>query len=122
MDRAPDHRPRIGSISVPSRGSDRLRSVQAGKEFSVEILYAYRLYTKSAQSRGPENIDPERPLPGLPAQGPVLSPARITLENNGKIRPQPDGENAFARASGGGGGAEIERSLLFGCAITDSAL
>ena len=25
----------------------------------------------------------------------------ITLENKGKIRPQPDRENAFARASGG---------------------
>ena len=31
----------------------------------------------------------------------MLSPSRITLENNGKIRPQPNGENAFARASGG---------------------
>ena len=29
------------------------------------------------------------------------SPSRITLENNGKIRSQPDGEKAFARASGG---------------------
>jgi hypothetical protein len=32
----------------------------------------------------------------------VLSPSRITLENNGKIRPQPDRENAFVGASGGG--------------------
>jgi AI-2 transport protein TqsA len=31
----------------------------------------------------------------------VLNLSRITLENNGKIRPQPDRENAFARASGG---------------------
>ena len=31
----------------------------------------------------------------------VNSSTRITLENNGKIRPQPDRENAFARASGG---------------------
>jgi transposase len=30
-----------------------------------------------------------------------LSPTRITLGNNGKIRPSPDRENAFARASGG---------------------
>ena len=37
----------------------------------------------------------------LLARGPVLSPSRITLENNEKIRPQPDRENAFARASGG---------------------
>ena len=35
---------------------------------------------------------------------PVNSPSRITLENNGKIRPQPDRENAFAGASGGEGG------------------
>ena len=60
-----------------------------------------KLFTKSAQSSGPENIGPERPLPGLLAPRPVLSPSRITLENNGKIRPQPDRENAFARASGG---------------------
>ncbi|WP_372922481.1 hypothetical protein, partial [Roseovarius sp.] len=60
-----------------------------------------KLFTKSAQSSGPENIGPQRPLPGLTVSGSVLSPARITLENNGKIRPQPDGENAFARASGG---------------------
>jgi len=36
-------------------------------------------------------------------RGPVNSPSRITLENNGKIRPQPDRENAFAGASGGEG-------------------
>ena len=41
----------------------------------------------------------------------MLSPSRITLENNGKIRPQPDRENAFARASGGGNGTGIGRSL-----------
>ena len=34
----------------------------------------------------------------------VDSSSRITLENNGKIRRQPDRENAFARASGGGSG------------------
>jgi hypothetical protein len=54
-----------------------------------------------AQATGPENIGPERPLPGLLALAPVLSPSRITLENNGKIRQQPDRENAFAGASGG---------------------
>ncbi len=37
----------------------------------------------------------------LRGRGPVNSPTRITLENNGKIRPQPDRENAFARVSGG---------------------
>ena len=38
----------------------------------------------------------------------VRSPARITLENNEKIRPQPDRENAFAGASGGGSGPDIQ--------------
>ena len=32
----------------------------------------------------------------------MLSPNRVTLEHNGKNRPQPDRENAFAGASGGG--------------------
>ena len=41
----------------------------------------------------------------------MLSPARITLENNGKIRPQPDRENAFARASGGEGGIRTHGTL-----------
>ena len=44
---------------------------------------------------------PERPISGSLAVGPVLSPTRTTLENNKKIRPPPDRENAFARASGG---------------------
>lgn len=39
----------------------------------------YKLCTKSAQSSGPENIDPERPLSGILALGPVLSLPRITL-------------------------------------------
>ena len=39
----------------------------------------------------------------------VKCSTRITLENNGKIRPQPDRENAFARASGG----DEVRKLLF---------
>ena len=43
----------------------------------------------------------ERTLFGLLENVPVNSPTRITPENNGKIRPQPDWENAFVRASGG---------------------
>ena len=50
---------------------------------------------------GLENIGPERTLSTLLAPGQVNSPTRITLENNEKIRPQLDRENAFARASGG---------------------
>lgn len=63
--------------------------------------------TKSAQSTGPENIGPETSLPGLLATGPVLSPARITPENNEKIRPQTGRENAFAGAIGGGNATGI---------------
>ena len=40
-----------------------------------------------AQSSGPENIGPQRPLPALLVLDPVLSPSCITLKNNGKIRP-----------------------------------
>ena len=35
----------------------------------------------------------------------------LTLENNGKIRPQPDRENAFVVASGGGDGPDVQPSL-----------
>ena len=38
--------------------------------------------------------------------------SRITLENNEKIRPRPDGENALARTSGGGNATGIQRSPL----------
>ncbi|GIK97867.1 MAG: hypothetical protein BroJett029_20760 [Alphaproteobacteria bacterium] len=34
----------------------------------------------------------------------------ITLENNGKIRPQPNRETPFARASGGGDGTDARPS------------
>ena len=61
----------------------------------------YGLYTECAQSRGPENIGLKRTCPAAMLRTPVLSLTRITLENNGKIRPQPDREKAFARASGG---------------------
>ena len=63
-----------------------------------------------AQSSGPENIYPVKSLQGLLAQAPVLCPARLTLESNEKTRPEPDWENAFAGASGGGDGTEIQRS------------
>ncbi len=70
------------------------------------------IFTKTAQSSGPENIGIERPLAGHVVPGPVLSPSRIALENNGKIRPQPDRENAFAGATGGGDGPDVEPSPL----------
>ena len=60
---------------------------------------------------GPENMATERTLSTFSALGAVNSPTRITLENNAKIRPQPDRENAFARASGGGNGTAVQPSL-----------
>jgi hypothetical protein len=42
---------------------------------------------------------------------PVNSPSRITLENNEKIQPRPDRENAFAGASGGEDGIRTHETL-----------
>ena len=50
---------------------------------------------------GLENIGPERTLSDHLGNVPVNSHTRITPENNGKIRAQPDRENGFVRASGG---------------------
>lgn len=70
----------------------------------------YEKFTEHAQATGPENVGPERPLPGLLAAAAVLSPTRITLENNGKIWPHADRENAFVMASGGGDGSDVQPS------------
>ena len=67
---------------------------------------AYDLLTGTVQSRGPE-----RTADLLTHEAPVLSLYRITLENNEKIRLQPDRENAFAGLSGGGDGPDIQPSL-----------
>ena len=53
---------------------------------------------------------------------PVLSPTRITLEYNEKIRPEPDRENAFARASGGWGGIRTHGALSCTLVFKTSAL
>ena len=68
-------------------------------------------FTKQAKATGREKIDRERPRSGLLARAPVNSPTRITLENNAKIRPEPDRENAFARASGGDEGIRTLETL-----------
>ena len=60
---------------------------------------------------GRENMATERTLSTFSALGAVNSPTCITLENNGKIRPQPDRENRFAKASGGGTKTGVEPSL-----------
>lgn len=56
---------------------------------------------------------PERTRPCLVAPTPVISQTSITLKKKRKSRSQPDGENAFARASGGGDGTAVEPSLGF---------
>ena len=71
----------------------------------------YGLYTECAQSRGPENVGLKRTCPAAVARTPVQSPSSITLENNGKIRPQPDRENAFAGAIGGDEGIRTLETL-----------
>jgi hypothetical protein len=87
------------------------RSVRVDASRTVMISCAYKFRTKLAQSSGSENTGPSRQLLTPLAPRPVLSPARITLENNGKIRTQPDRENAFAGASGGEKGPDFQPSL-----------
>ncbi len=75
------------------------------------------------KATGPENIGLERTLPGFLAQGSVLSPTRITFENNEKFCPQPDEEKRFSRASGGEGGIRtlgtLARTTVFETAPFD---
>jgi hypothetical protein len=68
--------------------------------------------TETAQSSGPENVGPGRPLSGLLTPRQVNSLPRITLENNEKIRPEPDWEKLFNRLYGGATGTDVEPSLV----------
>ena len=102
-----------GSISVPSQRMSLKSKCSAGRRLTSVNSMSCEEFTKLAQSSGPENIAPGRPLLSLLAPRAVLSPTRITLENNGKIRPEPDRENAFARASGGGGGIRTHGRLPY---------
>ena len=52
----------------------------------------------------------------------MLSPSRITLENNEKIRPQPDRENALAGASGGAGGIRTHGTITGPAVFKTAAL
>ena len=74
---------------------------------------SWKEFTKSAQATGPENIGPERTRLAFLALKAVDSPSRITLESNGKFRPQPDRETPFARTNGGGNGTGFQPSLFF---------
>jgi hypothetical protein len=76
------------------------------------IFSDLQYFTETVQSTGPENIGPQRPLPGPLAPGPVNSHSRITLENNGKILPQPDWENAVVKENGG---EEVRHTFIRQC-------
>jgi len=56
-----------------------------GLKNSLVRTVGYELLTKSTRSTALENIGPERALGAQFAQMAVLSPSRITLENNKKI-------------------------------------
>ena len=92
------------SISVPSQPvppASKCLGRRSEKRSNFRELQA--LHQIGAVMRSGEYGVPENSFSGL-AQRPVFSPTRITLENNGKIRPQPDRENGFSKASGGAEG------------------
>ncbi len=72
------------------------------------------LVTEMPKSREAENPAIERAAFGELMRSAVKWASATTLENNEKIRPQPDRENAFARASGGEDGTQIQ-PLSCGC-------
>lgn len=98
----------ISFLGMPRIGSGQVRRLR-----SFLFIYRWiRKFTKTAQATGSKNAGPERTLLGLLATGAVNSPIRITLENNGTIRPQPQRANTFARASGAENAADVESSPL----------
>jgi len=81
---------------------ETLDQFRSGAPESHSFAMIYNLNTQTAQSTDPENIGPERTPLALLSPSQVNSPSRITLENNEKIRPDPDQEKLFNRLSGGG--------------------
>ena len=99
-----------GSNTVPRRADATPIQPQSRVPESCSFARPYKLNTELTWSSGPENIGPERMLLGPLAPVPALILCRITPENNGKIRPKPDRENAFARATGGRNATAVEPS------------
>ena len=99
-----------GSISVPFLSSPLKSKSSAWQTLTYTFSMTRAKLTKFVQATGPENVGLERTPPSHLAPRPVNNPSRITLQNNGKIRPHLDGENAFVRASGGGDGPDIQPS------------
>jgi hypothetical protein len=71
----------------------------------------YKLNTETAQSLGLASMGQESALPAILAPGRELSPSRVVLERNEKIRLQPDRENTYVMASGGADATAVEPSL-----------
>src|SRR6056297_515251 len=89
------------SISVPSRRTPpESKCSGGGSEKGYEFRRLRTLHQNGTVMRSRESCAGENQFDHA-APCPVLSPSRITLENNGKIRPQPDRENSFIWASGG---------------------
>jgi len=99
------------STPVVSESRADFLTAQTGRLYFSFNYIRIRHFTKWAQATGLENIGSERTLSGLSAQGPVLSPTRITLENNEKIWPMPGGEKLSLKASGGGNATGVQPSL-----------
>ena len=89
---------------------DRRRNVFSVFEFSLQGNDLQPEHQNGAVIRFRENWPQESDFRHLDVKE-VFSPSRITLEYNGKIRPQPDREKRFSRVSGGGGGTGSEPSL-----------
>ncbi len=115
-----------GSISV---AFDRTRPGYKCSVHGSEKLFVFSALQETHQTSAvirSRELRPKRTDFGLAAAKPVLSPSRITLENNGKIRPQLYLENAFARAGGGATGIRtletVSRLHTFqACAFDHSA-
>jgi hypothetical protein len=117
LDRTPIARSKIGLRVGPPFFSGRFGQVPLTSKRKLHLSKIVinsglcNLFTEIAKATGLENIGHDRTLPGLLTPGPVPGSTRITPENNGKIRPQSDGENAFAGASGGGGGIRTHEGV-----------
>jgi hypothetical protein len=73
---------------------------------------SYNLFTKLAQSSGPESSGPERTLSTLLALRQVNSPSRVSFRKNDKFPDTGTKRERFPRTSGGARGPDIQPSLV----------
>ena len=88
------------SIYSPPHERHRHRSIRPGDPEKHTISACCKKFT-NRHSHQVRRVSVRRNRFRTSWQRGQCSAARIALENNEKIRPQPDRENAFARASGG---------------------